>query len=158
MFARRLMKMNAEHRAELSSEWLARLDGAAASKPRRRRVALALGLLVMYVAGTSLAHYMLFPEGPSDSSDLPHQGVTIVNRGIHSRFVYRRTAAETGGRVFEWDNYVDPDGGPMDLPHVHPDTREIFEVVDGEIEFVVEGRIQIVHAGSTIVARDVRRT
>ncbi len=122
------------------------------SKRIRRRLLLALGLLVVYVGSTSLAHYVLFPEGPSGSSDLPRKGVTIVNRGIHSRFVYRRTAIETGGRVFEWDNYVDPGGGPMDLPHVHPDTREIFEVVDGEIEFAVDGRVHVVHAGSTIVA------
>jgi mannose-6-phosphate isomerase-like protein (cupin superfamily) len=117
-----------------------------------RRLVLALGLLVVYLASTSLAHYVIFPEGPADMSDLPRQGVTVVNKGIRSRFVYRRTSVETGGRVFEWDNYVDPGGGPMDIPHVHPDTREIFEVVDGEIEFVVDGRVQVVRAGSTIVA------
>ena len=118
----------------------------------RRRLALVFGLLVIYVASTSLAHYVLFPEGPADPSDLPRQGVTVVNKGIRSRFVYRRTSVETGGRVFEWDNYVDPGGGPMEIPHVHPNTREIFEVVDGEIEFVVDGRVQVVRAGSTIVA------
>ena len=122
------------------------------SKPTRRRLWLTLGLPVVYVAGTALAHYLLFPEGPSGSSDLPRQGVTVVNKGIRSRFVYRRTAVETAGRVFEWDNYVDPGGGPMDIPHVHPDTRETFEVVEGEIEFVVDGRLQVVHAGAKVVA------
>jgi hypothetical protein len=75
---------------------------------------------------------VLFPEPGLDPSDLPRRGTTVVNEGIHSKFVYRQTSIETDGRVFEWDNYVAPGGGPINIPHLHPHMREIFRVVDGE--------------------------
>jgi len=85
-------------------------------------------------------------------SDLPRSGITIVNEGIHSKFVYRETSIETGGKFYEWDNFVEPGGGPKSIPHVHPHMRESFEVVDGEVRFVVDGKEHLVKAGSKIVA------
>jgi mannose-6-phosphate isomerase-like protein (cupin superfamily) len=66
--------------------------------------------------------------------------------------MWRRTSIETGGRLFEWDNFVEPGGGPIDLPHVHPHMRESFEVIDGEMRFVVDGHEHLVSAGETLVA------
>jgi hypothetical protein len=82
----------------------------------RRKLLIALSIVAAYVVVSSLAHYVLFPEQGPDASDLPRSGTTVVNKGIRSKFVYRQTSIETEGRLFEWDNFVDPGGGPIDLP------------------------------------------
>lgn len=118
-----------------------------------KRILIGISLLIGYVVVSSVLHYVVFPEPVPDSSDLPQRGTTVVNPAIRSRFVYRETFIETGGRTFEWDNYVDPNGGPKDLPHVHPHHREVFRVVDGEIRFVVDGEEHVAQAGVEIVAQ-----
>lgn len=109
-------------------------------------------LVVGYVAVGSVLHYVVFPEPGPDPSDLPRRGTTVENRGIHSKFVYRETSIETAGQRFEWENFVEPDGGPINIPHVHPHMREIFRVIDGEMLFVVDGEERTIKAGEEIVA------
>jgi len=118
----------------------------------KKKLWVTLVAVVGYVAVSSLIHYVLFPEPDPDPSDLPRSGTTVENKGIRSRFVYRQTSIETAGQRFEWDNFVEPDGGPIDIPHVHPHMREIFRVVDGEMQFIVNGEERIVKAGEEIVA------
>ena len=118
----------------------------------KRWLVTAVSLVGAYIGVSSLVHYVLFPEPGPDPSDLPRRGTTVANEGIHSKFVYRRTSIETDGKVFEWDNYVEPGGGPINIPHLHPHMREIFRVVDGEMRFVIDGEEHIVRAGSEIVA------
>ena len=108
--------------------------------------------VVAYVIVSSLLHYAIFPEPGPEFSDLPLRGTTIANRGIRSRFVYRQTSIETSGQIFQWDNFVDPGGGPINTPHVHPHLREIFEVVDGEMRFVINGQELLIKGGEQITA------
>lgn len=117
-----------------------------------KKIWLAPVLLATYVVVSSLLHYVILPEPEPDQSDIPRSGATVQNEGIHSKFVYRRTSIETDGQLFEWDNFVDPGGGPMDIPHVHPHMRESFQVLDGEMLFLIDGREHVVKAGETIVA------
>jgi mannose-6-phosphate isomerase-like protein (cupin superfamily) len=117
----------------------------------RRKLWTAIVLVAGYVVVSSLFHYALFPEPGPDPSDLPRNGTTIVNKGIGSRFVYRQTSIETAGQLFEWDNFVEPGGGPIKVPHVHPHLREIFRVIDGEVRFVINGEGRVVKAGEQIV-------
>lgn len=117
-----------------------------------KKLAIAFVAALAYVCASSLLHYVVFPEPGPDPSDLPRSGTTIVNEGISSRFVFRQTSIETGGRLFEWDNFVEPGGGPIDLPHVHPHMREVFQVVDGEVRFAIDGAERMVAAGSEVVA------
>lgn len=117
-----------------------------------KRVAVVISLLSAYVLVSSALHFVIFPEPGPDASDLPRSGTTVVNPVTKSRFVYRETFIETAGRTFEWDNYVEPHGGPIDLPHVHPHNREVFRVVDGEIRFVIDGEEHIAEVGTEIVA------
>lgn len=119
----------------------------------RRKLRAAVLVVAMYVALSSLLHYAVFPEPGPDPSDLPRSGTTIVNRGIGSKFVYRKTSIETAGQVFEWDNFVEPGGGPIRLPHLHPRMREIFRVVDGDMRFLINGKAQVVRAGEQIVVQ-----
>lgn len=119
----------------------------------RKRVAIGIALVTIYVFVSSILHYAVFPEPFAVPSDLPRSGTTLVNEGIRSRFVYRHTSMETAGRLFEWDNFVEPGGGPGEIPHVHPHMREVFQIVAGEVTFVMNGREQVAGPGSTIVVQ-----
>lgn len=118
-----------------------------------KRVAIGVSLVVAYVLVSSVLHYLLFPEPSPDWSDLPRSGAVVANPGIRSKFVYRETFIETAGRKFEWDNFVEPGGGPIDIPHVHLHNRETFRVIDGEIRFVIDGEEHVARAGEEIVAQ-----
>jgi mannose-6-phosphate isomerase-like protein (cupin superfamily) len=119
--------------------------------PVMKRILAGLALVAGYVVISSLCHYVLFPEPGPDPSDLPRRGMTIVNEGIRSTFVYRQTSIETAGRLFEWESLVEPGGGPIAFPHRHPRLREIFKVVDGDVRFVVNGEERVVRSGEAIV-------
>ena len=80
-----------------------------------KKLAIALSLLVGYMAVSSLFAYVLFPEAP-DPSDFPRRGTVVLNPPIRSRFVFRRTAIETEGKIVEWDNFVEPGGSPINIP------------------------------------------
>ena len=80
-------------------------------------------------------------------------GTTLVNEAIRSKFVYLRTSIETAGQLFEWDNFVEAGGGPSEIPHVHPHMREVFQIVDGEIRFVIDGQERVAGAGSSVVVQ-----
>jgi mannose-6-phosphate isomerase-like protein (cupin superfamily) len=117
-----------------------------------KRVAIAISLLLAYVFISSVLHFVVFPEPKPDASDLPRSGTVVENPAIRSKFVYRETFIETAGRTFEWDNFVEPLGGPIDIPHVHPHNREVFQVVDGEIRFVIDGEEHVAGAGAELIA------
>lgn len=116
-----------------------------------KKAKLLLIVVAAHVAVSSLLHYVLFPEPYPIQSDLPRRGTTVVNEIIRSRFAFRETPIESGGRVFEIENHIEAGGGPIDFPHVHPRMRETFMVVEGQVRFVVNGEEQIVRAGSEIV-------
>ena len=117
-----------------------------------RRIAIGVSLVVAYGFVSSLLHYVVFPEPLPDASDLPRSGTTVANPVIRSKFVYRETFIETAGRTFEWDNFVEPGGGPIGIPHAHPHNRETFRVIDGEIRFVIDGEEHVARAGDEVVA------
>lgn len=119
---------------------------------RAKRVAwIIIVALVAYVAVGSLLNYVVFPEPGPLPSDTPRAGVRIHNEAIQSTFVYRRTASETNGQIFEWDNYIKKGGGPIDHPHVHELAEERFRVINGALRIVVDGKESIVETGQEVV-------
>jgi mannose-6-phosphate isomerase-like protein (cupin superfamily) len=54
---------------------------------------------------------------------------------LAQRYIFRRIVAE-GGDVVQVDTWVDPGGGVL-LAHIHPAFEERFNVLAGEITFVV---------------------
>ncbi len=119
----------------------------------KKAVVIAIALVATYVAVGSVLHYLVFPEPFAAPSDLPRSGTTLANEGIRSRFVYRQTSIETAGRLFEWDNFVEAGGGPREIPHVHPHMREVFQILDGEVGFVINGREHVAGPGSMVVVQ-----
>lgn len=58
------------------------------------------------------------------------------------------TGEETAGNYAVIEMHVPPGGGPP--PHAHPDTQEMFYVLEGSLKFKTEQGTQIVHAGGFV--------
>jgi len=116
-----------------------------------RVTAIGIGSIATYLAVGALLNYVVFPEPGPAPGDVPHAGDRVVNEALHSTFVFRRTAAETDGKTFEWDNYIEKGGGPIDHPHVHELAEERFRVVEGALRMVVDGNEHVLGAGQEAV-------
>jgi mannose-6-phosphate isomerase-like protein (cupin superfamily) len=65
------------------------------------------------------------------------------------RWEITRSTEETSGELFESMHWYDPrEPGP--LVHVHPNTEDSFEVVEGALEVCVDGAWRSVQAGETV--------
>jgi quercetin dioxygenase-like cupin family protein len=65
------------------------------------------------------------------------------------RYVFRRTAVDTGGELLEAEVWAEPEG---DVPeHVHPSQEERFEVLSGNVTFRLEGVRRRAAQGETLV-------
>ncbi len=62
------------------------------------------------------------------------------------RFVWRHTAASTGGEFAEFDLHL-AEGAVVAAPHVHPHQREDFRVESGAVDLRVGDRRERVEAG-----------
>jgi quercetin dioxygenase-like cupin family protein len=60
------------------------------------------------------------------------------------------TGAESGGAYFAMEAVVPPGGGP--LAHIHRNEAETFYVLEGEIEFQIDGRTVRAGAGTLVAA------
>ncbi|HEY2140863.1 MAG TPA: cupin domain-containing protein [Solirubrobacteraceae bacterium] len=61
---------------------------------------------------------------------------------LEQRYVFRRIPDHDGGEVLQVDAWVDPGGGVL-LTHVHPEMEERFEVLAGQVTFVL-GRKRVI--------------
>lgn len=60
---------------------------------------------------------------------------------LGQRYIFRRVDCEDGGRDLQLEIWVEPGGGVL-IPHVHPQMEERFEVLDGQITFLL-GRSRV---------------
>jgi mannose-6-phosphate isomerase-like protein (cupin superfamily) len=77
---------------------------------------------------------------PGDVLEAPNLGL---------RFEIRRTAAETGGELTQFD-VVGRARGFVAQPHVHLGHSEHFEVIEGSMAFTMGGRTRILGPGETV--------
>src|ERR1044072_6095926 len=63
-------------------------------------------------------------------------GQTLENPVTGERFTFTHTAASTGGELLAFDFALRP-GGAVPMPHVHPLQTERFEVMSGQMRFMV---------------------
>jgi len=78
----------------------------------------------------------------------PHRTV-IENPLSGERITIRATAADTGGRVLEWELMLAP-GGSVPSSHAHPEQEECFTVLSGQMRFRVGGRRIAAGPGDTV--------
>jgi quercetin dioxygenase-like cupin family protein len=70
---------------------------------------------------------------------MPDNGRIIVNPISGEQIVIRRTAAQTGGKVLDWE-LVLPPGGRVPSSHAHPEQEESFTMLAGELRLRIGGR------------------
>lgn len=70
----------------------------------------------------------------------PEVGIRLGVAGGNYRIII--SGEQTGGNYAVIEMTVPPGGGPP--PHAHPDTQEMFYVLEGEVEFKTEGGKQTV--------------
>ena len=82
--------------------------------------------------------------------DMAKSGDTIEIPATGERFVFLRTAAETGGEVLELEFHVNP-GGFSAPPHVHWDVEERVKVVSGKVLVTIAGKESLLGVGESAV-------
>ena len=77
------------------------------------------------------------------------RGHVIENPLSGERITIRRTAADTGGSLLEWELVLAP-GGRVPSSHAHPEQEEAFTVLAGQMRFRVGLRRVIANPGDTV--------
>jgi quercetin dioxygenase-like cupin family protein len=114
-----------------------------------RRVLTSVVLaLIAYFIGSSLLHFVVFPEAVPPPDDRPARGTEVHLPG-GSTFVYRITAAESDDRIFEADWIGEPGAG---IPrHTHPSQEVQFDVVEGSLRVILGHEERVLGPGEGIV-------
>jgi quercetin dioxygenase-like cupin family protein len=112
---------------------------------------IAVALMAAYFGLGIVVHVYVLPEAGPAPADLPRRGTRIVQPATKNSFVYRQTSVETDGRLFAVDVLLEPGGGSIKMPHVHPHASERFRVIDGSIRVVVNGQQHHVKTGEEVV-------
>ena len=86
---------------------------------------------------SSVGQYILLEPGAGVSIDLGLSCPTI------------KVGAALSGQVGVVEGEVPPGGG-FQIPHWHDDLDEVFYVLEGEIEFLLDGQLRRASAGSTV--------
>ena len=81
----------------------------------------------------------------------PKGGKEFVARG--SRMLFKAVGATTGGRFSLMDRTLPPHGRPP-AAHRHPETAEMFLVLEGTLTFILDGERQAVDAGGCVIVSE----
>jgi quercetin dioxygenase-like cupin family protein len=81
---------------------------------------------------------------------MAHAGQILENPASGERFVFLRTAADTGGELLEFDLHLAPAGQRLGK-HVHPHQDERFEVLSGTMRFQQGRGTFVARRGDTVV-------
>jgi mannose-6-phosphate isomerase-like protein (cupin superfamily) len=76
---------------------------------------------------------------------MAYAGQILENPVSTERIIFRKTAADTAGKLLVFEFFLAPDG------HVHPEQEERFEVVKGTTKFSRGLKTVFARAGDTIV-------
>jgi mannose-6-phosphate isomerase-like protein (cupin superfamily) len=78
-------------------------------------------------------------------------GDELVNPLTGERIAFRKTAAETAGRLLEMDDFWTRRGHRA-FEHVHPQMQERWEILAGSAAFRIDGVERIARPGEVVVA------
>lgn len=79
------------------------------------------------------------------------QGDVLVNAASGERIHVLATAAETAGAYLEWEDHF-PAGHDRVAAHVHPEMEERWCVLEGQMQFEIDGQRTTAQAGDVVVA------
>ena len=80
---------------------------------------------------------------------MAYAGQVIENPVSGERITFRRTSADTGGELLDFELELTPDGHVPGM-HVHPEQTETFHVLEGTMVFRLGMRKVVAHAGDTV--------
>ena len=80
---------------------------------------------------------------------MPADPHVISNPLSGEQILIRRTAAQSGGAVLDWELVLAP-GGRVPSSHAHPEQEECFTVLAGQMRFRVGGRRVTARPGDTV--------
>jgi quercetin dioxygenase-like cupin family protein len=81
---------------------------------------------------------------------MAHAGLTIDNAVSGERITFHRTAADTDGRLLEFELELAADGR-VPGAHVHPEQEERFHILEGTMKFRLGARTIVAGAGDSVV-------
>ena len=75
----------------------------------------------------------------------------LGNENIGMTMVFLKNASQTDGKSFEmeWEVFPHADGPPI---HIHPHAIETYEILEGEMEFYIDGKWMKAKQGDKLVA------
>ncbi len=107
-------------------------------------------LLSIYLVASCLGHYLVWPEPAPAATEMPRDGDVIVNRPAGERITFVQARRSSGADSVILAVDLQP-GGAIPFPHIHGATREIFEVVEGELTMQIDGVDRVLKAGQRLV-------
>jgi quercetin dioxygenase-like cupin family protein len=81
---------------------------------------------------------------------MPQPGRVMLNRANGQSLIFRRTAAQTRGRILEVE-ILYPPGGRQPPDHLHPEQEVTIELLEGGLRVRLNGRLRDVAAGEVLV-------
>ena len=79
-------------------------------------------------------------------------GQEIVNPRTGQRMIFRTTADDSAGRELVIECWSPPEsqGASREPMHTHPNQEKRFEVIDGELTIMIDGRERVMRAGEEV--------
>ncbi len=112
-----------------------------------KRIAGLGAFLTVYFGVGALLHFVIFPEDTPLQDDLPRSGEKAVLPG-GSTFIYRVTALESDGALFEADWIGEP--GAAVPTHTHPSQTVTLEIHTGSLRVVLNGVERTLNSGDRV--------
>ena len=111
-----------------------------------------LGLGIAFISGSGIGKSLLHPETPTAAlkPKIIRDGEGSVLNVLGDIQTHKLYGKDTGNQIVEWVDDVDPGVGIP--PHFHTMEDEIFRVIKGQIEIMVDGKTTILKAGDTAFA------
>lgn len=109
-----------------------------------------LGIALAPVSGIAARTHGFMTSGKELEPKLVRDEDGNVHNVIGDIQTHKLVGSETGGQITEWVDNVPPGAGIP--PHIHTREDEIFRVVKGEVEIMVDGDVTLLKAGDMAFA------
>lgn len=118
----------------------------------QRIVKTFLLFLSVYLCVSMILHHYILPETSPQIMDYPRSGDIIINKFSKEKFIFRKTSVESDGMYSQNDLYIDRSGFDP-RPHVHLNQDETFQILEGELTILIEGKENTIRRGQTFTVQ-----
>tara|TARA_Y100001972_G_C7643255_1_gene323158 strand:+ start:1068 stop:1613 length:546 start_codon:yes stop_codon:yes gene_type:complete len=111
---------------------------------------LGFGLALIPGMSVGQSASVVSSSNPDIKSKIVRDGEGNVLNVIGDIQTHKLVGNDTGNQIVEWVDDVDPGVGIP--PHIHTKEDEIFRVITGEVEIMVDGKVTVLKAGDVAFA------